>query len=202
MYSLMAIVPVKPLADAKTRLAGVLSETERVALAEKLLRRTLLKLTRARGLDRVCVISRDETVLKIAREFGAWSIVESHNELNRALEQARMVCMANGAQAVLIVPADLPQVRVRDIEKMIASGEHAPCMVIASAQRDGGTNALLLHPANAIEFQFGENSFAKHCAAAGRAGLKIAHYDSETIAFDLDIPEDLNRKFQIENPKS
>ena len=193
----MAIVPVKPLADAKTRLAGVLNENERAALAKKLLERTLLKLSRARGLDRVCVISRDETVLHIARKFNAWSIVESHNELNRALEQARQVCIANGAQAVLIVPADLPRVRVRDIEKMIASGEHAPCMVIAPAPRDGGTNALLLHPAHAIDFQFGENSFAKHCIAAERAGLDILHYDTDTVAFDLDVPEDLARKTKI-----
>ena len=140
--------------------------------------------------------------MKIAREFGAWSIVESHNELNRALEQARQVCIANGAQAVLIVPADLPRVRVRDIEKMIALGEHAPCMVIASAQRDGGTNALLLHPAHAIDFQFGENSFAKHSRAAERAGVEILHYDSDTVTFDLDVPADLNRKSKIENPKS
>ena len=190
-YSLMAIVPVKPLADAKTRLAGVLDENERVALAKKLLKRTLLKLSRARGLDGVCVISRDEAVLKIARAYGAWSIVETHNDLNRALEQARQVCIANGAHAVLIVPADLPRVRVRDIEKMIAFGEHAPCMAIAPAQRDGGTNALLINPAHAIDFQFGEKSFAKHYAVAQHAGLKILRYDSDTVAFDLDVPEDL-----------
>lgn len=191
MYALMAIVPVKPLADAKTRLAGALSERERAALAKKLLERTLLKLTRARGIDRVCVISRDEKVLKIAREHGAWSIFETHAELNRALEQATHVCIANGAHAVLIVPADLPRVRVRDIEKLIVSGKHAPCAVIAPAQRDGGTNALLVHPAGALAYEFGENSFAKHCAAAERAGLEIVRYDSDTVAFDLDVPEDL-----------
>jgi 2-phospho-L-lactate guanylyltransferase len=196
----MAIVPVKPLRESKTRLAGVMDETERVALAKKLLERTLLKLTRARGIDRVCVISRDETVLKIARKFGAWSIVETRAELNHALEQATQVCVANGARAVLIVPADLPRVRVRDIEEMIVLGEHAPCMVIAPALRDGGTNALLLHPARVLDFQFGENSFAKHHNAAQRAGLKILQYDSDTVTFDLDVPEDLefqNSKFKM-----
>lgn len=202
MTSLMAIVPVKPLADAKTRLAGVLDENERVALAKKLLARTLMKLSRARGLDGVVVISRDEIVLKMAREFGAWSIVETHAELNAALTQATNVCVANGAHAVLIVPADLPRVRVRDIEKMIMLGEHAPCMVIAPALRDGGTNALLLHPARTLDFQFGENSFEKHCAAAQCAGLQVLRYDSDTVSFDLDVPEDLefqNSRFKIRN---
>src|SRR5436305_13368386 len=117
MDALMAIVPVKPLAEAKTRLAGVLNRAERAALARHLLERTLLKLARARGIARVTVISRDEQVSKIARTYGAFSILETNANLNDALAQARRVCVANGARAILILPADLPRLRVRDIEK-------------------------------------------------------------------------------------
>lgn len=194
----MAIVPVKPLAESKTRLAGVLDENARAALAKKLLRRTLLKLARAQGIDRVVVVSRDEAVLQIAREYGAWSIVETQTELNAALAQATNVCLANGAQAVLIVPADLPRVRVRDMEKIIALGETAPCMVIAPAQRDGGTNALLLHPARDFVFRFGEQSFNAHVAQARLQARHVEIYDSDTVAFDIDVPEDLG-KLEIGN---
>ena len=187
----MVIVPVKPLAESKTRLAGVLDENERAALAKKLLRRTLLKLARARGLDRVVVISRDESVLQIAREYGAWSIFETHADLNTALTQATNVCIANGAHAILVVPADLPHVRVRDIEKMIALGEPAPRVVIAPAQRDGGTNALLLNPATDFVFQFGENSFDAHVAQVAGSTYHVEIYTSDTVTFDLDVPEDL-----------
>jgi 2-phospho-L-lactate guanylyltransferase len=191
MDSLVAIVPVKPLAESKSRLAGVLNENERAALTRKLLERTLLKLSRARGIARVVVISRDENVLKIARKFGAWSVLESHASLNDALEQARRVCVANGARALLIVPADLPKLRVRDIEKIIALGEPAPRIVIAPAARDGGTNALLLNPAHDFIFQFGESSFHAHVAQAKNFEWQIEIYNSDTVAFDLDIPEDL-----------
>ncbi len=187
----MAIVPVKPLAESKSRLAGVLDENERAALTRKLLERTLLKLTRARGIARIVVISRDENVLKIARKFGAWSVLETNANLNDALEQARRVCIANGARALLILPADLPKLRVRDIEKMIALGEPAPRIVIAPAQRDGGTNALLLNPAHDFVFQFGENSFDAHAAQAVGSRYQAARYESDTVAFDLDVPEDL-----------
>lgn len=187
----MAIVPVKPLAESKTRLAGTLNETERVALIRRLLERTLLRLARARGISRVVVISRDETVLKIAREFGAFAIVETHAQLNDALEQARRVCIANGARALLVVPADLPKLRVRDIEELTALGELAPCMVIAPAARDGGTNALLLNPAHDFEFQFGEASFDAHLAEARNKVRHVEIYASDTVTFDLDVPEDL-----------
>lgn len=188
----MAIVPVKPLDEAKSRLAGVLTPEERIALARRLLDRTLLKLTRARGITRVALISRDARALKIGRKFGAWTILESHPNLNEALEQARRVCFANGGRALLVIPADLPRLRVRDVEKMIALGEPAPRVVIAPAARDGGTNALLLNPADAIAFQFGEASFAGHCAAAKDLEIPVALYNSDTVTFDLDLPEDLN----------
>jgi len=217
MPSLIAIVPVKPFAESKTRLAGVLDESERIALTRKLLERTLLKLTRARGIARVVVVSRDEKVLKIARKFGAWSILETNADLNGALDQARRVCMANGARALLILPADLPKLRVRDIEKIIALGEPAPRIVIAPAARDGGTNALLLNPAHDFVFQFGESSFDAHVreiadgqVAGGKvvggqvvgSRYQVEIYRSDTVAFDVDVPEDLeiqNWKFKIGN---
>lgn len=195
----MAIVPVKPLAEGKSRLAGVLDDEERVALSRRLLERALLKLTRARGIASIVVVSRDEPVLKIARKYGAFGILETMPNdipagLNEALEQARRVCLANGARAVLVMPADLPRLRVRDVENLIALGEPAPRVVIAPAARDGGTNALLLNPANAIPFHFGENSFAGHRAAAATNNIPIQLYTSDTVAFDLDVPEDLTSK--------
>lgn len=189
----MAIVPVKPFAEAKQRLGPVLTEQERAGLARRLLKRTLLKLSRARGLMRVAVVSRDEQALSIAREYGAWSILEAHEELNQALTQATRVAVANGAQSVLMVPTDLPRLRVRDVEKLIALGAPAPRVVIAPAHRDGGTNALLLNPASVIQFAFGENSFAMHQARALAAGAHVEVYQSENIAFDIDVPEDLQR---------
>ncbi len=198
----MAIVPVKPLAESKTRLAGVLDENGRAALTRKLLERSLLKLTRARGIDRVVVISRDENVLKLARKFGAFGILETNANLNDALEQARRVCMANGARALLIVPADLPKLRVRDLEKIIALGESAPCVVIAPAQRDGGTNALLLNPAHDFVFQFGENSFDAHLEQVAGSKYQVKIYNSDTVTFDLDMPKDFQQsKIEIQKSK-
>ncbi len=191
MDALIAIVPVKPLAEAKTRLASVLDKGERVALARRLLERTLLKLTRVNGISSVVVVSRDEQALRIARKYGAWALVESHPDLNDALEQARRVCIANGARAVLVIPADLPRLRRRDLQKILALGEPPPRMVITPARRDEGTNALLLNPAEGVPFQFGDKSFVRHKLAASDAGLDIQVYDSDTVTFDLDLPEDL-----------
>jgi 2-phospho-L-lactate guanylyltransferase (CobY/MobA/RfbA family) len=42
-----------------------------------------------------------------------------------------------------------------------------------------------------MDFQFGDNSFARHCAAANAQGIPLAYYDSDTVTFDLDVPSDL-----------
>lgn len=187
----MAIVPVKPLAQAKGRLAAVLAEPERIELARALLERTLLKLARARGIARVAVISRDDAVLRIARRHGAWSILESGQDLNAALEQSARSAAAGGIRAVLVIPADLPLLRVRDIEKLIALGEEPPVVVLAPARRDGGTNAMLTNPIGLIPFSFGADSFAAHQLAAQQVGARVATYSSENVAIDIDVPEDL-----------
>lgn len=200
LEGLMAIVPVKGLTGAKMRLAPLLSDAERIALARRLLKRTLLKLSRARGIARITVISRDPQVLQIARAYGAWSIVESQPDgsampvaqagLNDALEQATRTCMANGARALLVVPVDLPRLRVRDVEKMIVLGEPAPALVIAPARRDAGTNALLLNPAGDFHYAFGDDSFEKHVAQARARFWRVEVYQSDTVTLDLDLPED------------
>lgn len=186
----MAIVPMKPFAEAKGRLADVLDEMARVELSRELFARTLAVLTRARGVARVAVVSRDDQVLRSARSAGAWAMWEAKRGLNEALEQATQVAKANGSHAVLIIPADLPRLVTGDIERMIKLGRKPPCVVVAPSRRDQGTNALLVNPTGLIHYAFGEESFAEHQRLAEQAGARVEVYRSESVAFDLDLPED------------
>jgi 2-phospho-L-lactate guanylyltransferase (CobY/MobA/RfbA family) len=47
-----------------------------------------------------------------------------------------------------------------------------------------------MRPPGLIPFAFGPDSFAAHCAAARAAGVEPAVYRADTLAFDLDTPED------------
>lgn len=213
----MVVLPVKPFAEAKSRLAPALGARERAVLARQLLERTLRVIDRARGIARVVVISRDAAVLQLARSYGAWSIVEPEpgaapdkwgavprpptdataeagvgfDDLNRALARAARVCAANGARALLVLPADLPRLRARDVHNLIALAEPAPRLVLAPAHRDGGTNALLLNPITPFPFQFGPDSLQRHQSTAQAMHLAVTLYSQPTITHDLDLPEDL-----------
>src|SRR5215210_4045402 len=97
----VAIVPVKALAEAKTRLAAVLAPPERAALTLHTLRSVLAALDLPEIEDRL-VVSPDETVLQEARDNGAWGLRQVGGGLNEGLEQARAQAITHGADAILI----------------------------------------------------------------------------------------------------
>jgi 2-phospho-L-lactate guanylyltransferase len=143
------------------------------------------------------VISRDSQVHTMARAADALPLAESGYDLNLALDQARRAAMARQADAILVLPADLPLLTVADIEQLYRLAAGGPGIVIAPG-RNGGTNALLLRPPMAIDFAFGVGSFHRHCALASAQALPCRVYDSATLAFDVDVVEDLVELYSLE----
>lgn len=188
--NLWLLIPVKPLCQAKSRLAGHLGPAERAELSRRLLSNVLGAARSAGVLAGILVVSRDKSVLAQVRAVGVCGVPEQGRGLNQALRQARREAVIRGADAVLVLPADLPWVTAQDVCELYQRGWNSPGVVI-SPSRDGGTNALLLRPPDAIEFAFGPHSFRRHRLLAQAAGFPVQVFDSPTLAMDVDRPEDL-----------
>jgi len=198
--TLWAIVPVKPLRRGKSRLAGTLSEDERTELNRSLLQNTLKTFADLKEVEEVLVISRDPQALSIARQHGARTVREDGQpELNTALKRATVIAQVYATRGVLILPADLPLVTREDLLTLIERAGEPPAVVIAPDRHGTGTNALLISPAGLIEYDFGENSFQRHCQRAKEAGARLEIVNLPTLGLDLDLPEDLElvRKFEL-----
>ena len=172
---LIAVVPVKSMDLAKSRLSGVLNATGRRALARQML----------------------DHVLDTLHQAGIKSVnVEGGDDLNRDAALAAHRAQAAGATELLWVMADLPYLAVEDIAAMIEASRHTPpgsrAVVIAEA-KDGGTNALLLRPPTAIGFAFSSSqpSGALHAAEARAKGIEPAILKRPGLARDIDTPADL-----------
>jgi 2-phospho-L-lactate guanylyltransferase len=112
--------------------------------------------------------------------------------LNAAIRQAQAVAAAASADALLVVPGDLPTVSSLDIAALLdASGADASAVTIAPDRIDEGTNALLLAPPTAIAPSFGVGSFARHAELARQAGLAQAVVRRPGLTLDLDTPADV-----------
>lgn len=191
--SLWAIVPVKPLRRGKSRLSEILSEDERSQLNHQLFVHTIQVLKKVDAISNILVVSRDSNVLTEARELDVRTVTENGTpELNNALLRASLFSKAFSTEGVLIVPADLPLLTPEDVDGFLAARTQPPMMVIAPDRRRGGTNMLLIDPADLITFSFGKDSFDLHCDLAKSKGADVIVYENERIGLDLDIPEDFD----------
>jgi len=191
MSGTWAVVPAKPLGLGKSRLAGVLSRCERRALNERLLRHVLDVVIAVVGASRTVVVSRDATVLALARGLRARALRErGSGDLNRALHQGARAAAQHGAGAVLLVFGDLPFVTSVELRGMIEAAGRAPSVVAARDRAGSGTNALLVAPPGALRFRFGVRSLERHRREALRRRCRWRLVCAPGLAFDVDRPAD------------
>ena len=196
--SVWAIIPVKPLRLAKSRLSEVMTPEERQNFAESLLRHVLSVVRSVPQVAGTLVISRDNRVLSIAREYGANTVQESGNpELNTALTRATQVIAGWRSTAVLVLPADLPLICPDDVNAIIELGQREPSMVIATDRNQDGTNALFLRPPGLIPYAYGPGSYQRHLDLAYRARAQVHEYHSTRLQLDIDLPEDIRRYHRL-----
>lgn len=197
------IVPVKPLAEGKSRLDGACSQVEREALNHAFLQHTLAVTGETPGAAQTIVVSRDGEVLACAAAQGAHAVAEPGRAgLNAALAVARAEAVMLGATAILVLPIDLPLLSPADIGDLTADPGDRPCVRIAPDEAGAGTNALYVAPPGAIGFHFGRDSLAAHVAAARGAGLAPDIVHMANIAFDVDTPDDYVRLRRLEGIES
>jgi 2-phospho-L-lactate/phosphoenolpyruvate guanylyltransferase len=190
--AIWAIVPVKPLRRGKSRLAGLLSEEQRTCLNRYLLEHTLTILNDISDIEHTLVVSRDPAALALTRSMGGRTVLEDGApQFNTAIKRATIVAQAQGARAVLILPADLPLVEPSDLKALLMRGNNPPVIVIAPDRRLDGTNGLFVNPAGLIEYGYGPGSFQYHCTCATEAGARLEVVHSDRFGLDLDLPEDL-----------
>jgi 2-phospho-L-lactate/phosphoenolpyruvate guanylyltransferase len=189
------IVPHRGLAAAKTRLAPVLDDGEREALARRLLDQVLRVAHEACG--DVVVITPSEALEPLVTAAGARLVVQRGMGLNAGLEQARREAMAEGVTTLVILHGDLPNLVTDDVAALLDALPGTPGVAIAPDRAGSGTNGLALRPPDAITLRFGVGSFAAHVAEAEAAGVPLSEVHRPGLAFDLDTPADLARWIEL-----
>lgn len=186
-----AIVPVKRFDRAKSRLAGVFTPSERAALAKAMLGDVLEQLLCARSLSGVVVVTDDADACAMAAEFGFETEADPREDgVNDAVLRGVGYARARGASAIVVAPGDIPFVTARELEAVVSALASAS-VALAPAARDGGTNILGLAPPDAISPAFGENSFARHHAAAKALGAEAFVLALPGASRDIDVAADL-----------
>jgi 2-phospho-L-lactate guanylyltransferase len=190
-----AIIPVRGLERAKSRLAGPLDAEERRDLVSHLLRRALEAATGSSLVAGTIVVSSDPAALEIARTSGAVPVADLDRGMNPALDLARTEAVAQGATALVVLPGDLPWLDRDTLDGVLRAPEvtgsgAAPLVALVPDRHGTGTNVLVLAPPEVIDFAFGVGSRAEHARRATAAGAAYVELGGP-LNVDLDTTEDL-----------
>ncbi|HKQ84556.1 MAG TPA: 5-amino-6-(D-ribitylamino)uracil--L-tyrosine 4-hydroxyphenyl transferase CofH [Steroidobacteraceae bacterium] len=183
--STWALIPIKPRAQCKTRLASILTAAQREALARELLAHVLATVRATRGIDRIALISRERD--DVADDV--LLLEDRGSDLNTSLESGVDQALAAGASTVLVLPADLPHLRSDDVDRLLA-GARTAGIAIAPDRHEHGTNALCFSAQARIRFQFGPGSFEQHRARARATGREALCVRSRGLGLDIDTAAD------------
>jgi len=187
---LAAAILMKDPASAKTRLRPALDDGARERLAILMFENTLSFLARTSGIDRLVVVTPSPCIARLADAAGIETVHDDGTRgINGAADMAVAWAKTAGATRLLLFHADVPALLASEIASLLTAAQTHP--VVVAASRDGGTNALLLSPPDAIPCRFGLGSAQAHEREAHRAGLSCAKLFLENLSHDIDTPGDL-----------
>ena len=180
-------IPVKSLGRAKSRLAPALTALERGALTLAMLEDVLDSAQAVAGWE-TCVVSPDEVALEIAARRGVRAVAETKPPLSNAIRQVEALAKEQEADALTILPGDLPLVTPESLQEGLRT---LGAVVLARSGDGAGTSFLLRRPPRAIPARFGPDSFRRHVEIAEERGLPVAVVERPELTFDLDRPGDI-----------
>jgi 2-phospho-L-lactate/phosphoenolpyruvate guanylyltransferase len=189
--TVFAIVPVKDLEEAKSRLSPFLSPKDRELLTLAMLDHVLATLREVDAVEQIGVVSPSPRALFVAEDEKATALLQESRGLNSALEEGRSWAISEGASSLLVLPADLPYLSASDVHMLTMIPRDERAAVISPDEADEGTNALLMRPADAMPFAFGPGSYETHQRTAKERGLEVGIYKHASVSQDVDTLEDL-----------
>ena len=183
------LLPVKDFANAKQRLAPVLSSEARAGLAQAMLADVLDALSNA-GPDRVVVYTASERIARMVRPFGFEIVNEPEVSGHSSAVNRMLPILASSSERVLAIASDLPHLTSDEVNRILDAA--CDSLVLLPSRDGAGTNGVLCVTPARIDMAYGEGSFRRHVQRAADADLPLTVLDIPGIAFDIDTADDLD----------
>ena len=191
MSSINIVLPVKDLDFCKTRLASILTLSERQQLVLSLLKQNIKILQRDFKECHILIITPDDRVSDLAKSLHVTVLKERMmNGLNRAIKAGTRWSMARGYQTQLVLAPDIAVLDKDELAELFDQ-ENPSSIVTLAVANDGGTNALLTCPPNIIPPKFGEQSAQKMSEISKQRGITCQSLYLPHLSLDIDQPNDL-----------
>lgn len=183
------VIPLKPLARAKSRLSGTASDGLRPSLALAFAQDTVAAALACPAVRDVAVVTDDSLAGRELAALGARIVPdEPGTGLNAALSHGTAVVRAVDPEgAVAALNADLPALRPGELTRVLDAAAAFERAFLADAA-GVGTTLLAAGPGQELRPEFGTGSRQRH-RATGAAEIALSAVDS--VRQDVDTGDDL-----------
>ncbi|MGD1220347.1 MULTISPECIES: 2-phospho-L-lactate guanylyltransferase [Streptomyces] len=183
------VVPLKPLARAKSRLADTAADGLRPGLALAFAQDTVAAVLACAAVLDVAVVTDDVLAGRELAALGARVVPdEPGGGLNAALAHAAAVVRSRSPEsAVAALNADLPALRPTELARVLDAAAEFPRSFLPDAAAIG-TTLLAASPGRELLPAFGTESRARH-RASGAVEIGLDAVDS--VRQDVDTGDDL-----------
>jgi 2-phospho-L-lactate guanylyltransferase len=187
------VVPLKPLARAKSRLSDTAADGVRPGLALAFAQDTVAAALAATAVGGVVVVTDDPLAARELTALGARTVPEdtrngSRDGLNAALRHGAAVVRAIRPQSpVAALNADLPALRPGELTRVLNAAAEFPRSFLPDAAGTG-TTLLAAAPGHDLSPVFGPESRLRH-RRSGAVELALTAVDS--VRQDVDTGDDL-----------
>jgi len=187
------LIPVKILKNAKQRLASVLDQPSRSALAQAMIHDVAETIHRWDNRPEIALVTSDPFALDLAKQFDFQVIPDDFNRSETdAIEMATHIATQRGAGFTLVIPGDIPLVTTSELQAVMDAAPSAGSVLVPAS--DGrGTNAALRSPGDLFPLRFGNDSFRPHLAAARITRRPCVVLSKPGIGLDVDTLSDLRQ---------
>lgn len=187
---LAAVIPVKSFSGAKTRLglpAKIKSE-----LCEMMLGEIVRTVSASPHIDTTVLVTKEERAMRIASRAGAEVVRdEAEDGVNSAVALADAFLQRKGYDASMVLPQDIPYLKIQDIDFMLNYKMHPDFAIIVPSQRFDGTNALVRMPIDLMGTHYDDDSYRKHMGEAKTRTRNVAMVFVRRVMWDVDDMGDL-----------
>jgi 2-phospho-L-lactate/phosphoenolpyruvate guanylyltransferase len=190
------IIAVKQLPAAKSRLSPVFAAPARSALVLAMLTDTIAAASAVPAVSTITVVTPDEVVADVAREFGARVLLDptppGHvDPLNAALLAAEADVVRSGARNVAVLQGDLPALQSRELAQALTAARAHPRSFVGD-HHGSGTTALFAFGVP-LDPRFGSNS-TRHHRDSGAIALTR---EWPGLRCDIDTADDLDAALRL-----
>ncbi|MFC4493962.1 2-phospho-L-lactate guanylyltransferase [Streptomyces ovatisporus] len=183
------LMPLKPLARAKSRLAPTAGASARAQLALAFAQDTVSAALACTAVRDVAVVTNDGQAAEALAALGARIVPDAPDAgLNPALAHGATAVRGIRPEAALAaLNADLPALRPGELSRVLEAAARTPRAFLADAAGTG-TTLLSAMPGQLLAPHFGLRSRARH-ASSGATELFVS--DAVSVRQDVDTEADL-----------